>query len=109
MMRQQAFAAGVNLFDNAEAYSKGEAEKIMGSAISQGIKDGVWTRSDIVVTTKLFFGTGGTSHNSRGCSRKHIVEGLQASLERMKLAHVDVVFFVTDRMTSPRSKKLCVP
>ena len=64
----------------------------MGAAIAEGVKDGVWTRSDLVVTTKLFFGTGKPGHNTKGCSRKHIVEGLQASLARMRLDYVDVVF-----------------
>ena len=64
----------------------------MGAAIAEGIKDGIWGRSDIVITTKLFFGTGKPGLNTKGCSRKHIVEGLIASLERMRLTHVDVVF-----------------
>lgn len=89
---KHAFAAGVNLFDNAETYANGESEKIMGNAIAEGVKDGVWTRSDVIVTTKLFFGTGKPGHNTKGCSRKHIVEGLQASLTRMQLSHVDIVF-----------------
>ena len=64
-LMELAFKAGVNLFDNAEAYAKGEAERIMGEALRMGIEKGVWTRSQLVVTTKLFFGTGEGGHNSK--------------------------------------------
>jgi len=47
-------------------------------------------RSEIVVTTKLFIG--GEGVNQRGLSRKHIIEGMQKSLSRLKMAYVDVVF-----------------
>lgn len=64
----------------------------MGAAIKLGEERGTWTRSDLVVTTKLFFGTGGESHNAKGLSRKHIVEGLAASLGRLQLSYVDVLY-----------------
>ncbi|EFJ48457.1 hypothetical protein VOLCADRAFT_90695 [Volvox carteri f. nagariensis] len=64
--------AGVNFFDNAEVYADGEAEKIMGQAFKDlGIK-----RSDLVISTKLFWG--GPGPNDRGLSRKHIIEGTKA-------------------------------
>jgi len=63
----------------------------MGEAVKLGEKDGVWQRSDLVITTKLFFGTR-TGLNNRGLSRKHIIEGCQASLKRMRLDYVDVLF-----------------
>ena len=86
-----AYAGGVNLFDNAEAYASGGAETLMGEAIARGEAEGVWRRSDLVVTTKLFFGTA-LGANSRGLSRKHIVEGLAASLARLRLPYVDIVY-----------------
>jgi aryl-alcohol dehydrogenase-like predicted oxidoreductase len=50
--------AGINLFDNAEAYGTpfGEAERIMGIAIKElQEEDPVkWRRSDIIITTKVF-------------------------------------------------------
>lgn len=67
-----AFKAGVNLFDNAEAYAKGEAEKIMGEAICIGIDRGVWRREQLVVTTKIFFGTGAAGYNTK-VRRAHTV------------------------------------
>lgn len=90
-LMKQAYAAGVNLFDNAEGYAKGESERIMGEAIRKGIDEGVWTREQLVVTTKIFFGTQ-DGHNCKGLSRKHIIEGARASLRRMGLEYVDVIY-----------------
>ncbi|GAA5933040.1 uncharacterized protein JCM15063_002278 [Sporobolomyces koalae] len=79
---------GVNFFDQAEVYSNGESEREMGRAFKELDVD----RTDIVVSTKIFFGTGKKSPNQRGSSRKHIIEGLKASLERLQLDYVDVMF-----------------
>ncbi|POM65647.1 Voltage-gated potassium channel subunit [Phytophthora palmivora] len=94
-MMKLAFEHGVNLFDNAETYGDGLAEKNMGFAVKKGVDDGVWSREDLVITTKLFFGAKRFDHagpNDRGLSRKHIVEGTKASLRRLELDYVDVVF-----------------
>ncbi|KAL7214660.1 hypothetical protein ACSBR1_026947 [Camellia fascicularis] len=66
---------GVNFFDNAEVYANGRAEEIMGQAICELS----WKRSDIVVSTKIFWG--GSGPNDKGLSRKHIIEGTKASLK----------------------------
>eukprot|EP01001_Neometanema_parovale_P006305 NODE_2675_length_1364_cov_158.626108_g2541_i0.p1 GENE.NODE_2675_length_1364_cov_158.626108_g2541_i0~~NODE_2675_length_1364_cov_158.626108_g2541_i0.p1 ORF type:complete len:415 (+),score=70.73 NODE_2675_length_1364_cov_158.626108_g2541_i0:59-1246(+) len=95
-----AFQAGINLFDNAEGYSKGGAETMMGEAVKKGIEEEVWNRTDLVLTTKLFFGgpdsvpmpDGVKRPNAVGLSRKHVIEGLQASLSRMGLTYVDIVY-----------------
>ena len=85
---------GVNLFDNAEVYGTpyGEAERIMGLAIEQLAKEDPdrWRRSDILITTKIFWG--GEGVNEKGLSRKHIMEGLDAALKRLRVDHVDLVF-----------------
>lgn len=81
-----AYEAGVNFFDNAEAYSSGESEIIMGKVI----KKAGWKRSDLVLSTKIFWG--GDGPNDRGLSRKHLIEGVDASLERMQLDYVDLIF-----------------
>ncbi|KAG6591043.1 voltage-gated potassium channel subunit beta [Phytophthora cinnamomi] len=94
-MMKIAFKAGVNFYDNAEVYGNGKAEKVMGTAIQRGIADGVWCREDLVVTTKLYMGSKGWAEsgpNAQGISRKHIVEGAKASLQRMQLDYVDVIF-----------------
>jgi voltage-dependent potassium channel beta subunit len=78
--------AGVNFFDNAEVYADGKAEEIMGSAI----KELGWKRSDLVISTKLFWG--GSGPNDKGLSRKHIVEGIKASLKRLQMDYVDLLY-----------------
>ncbi len=81
-----ALDSGVNFFDNAEAYEAGKSEIVMGKAIK---KLGL-TRKDYVISTKIFWG--GSGPNDTGLSRKHIVEGTRAALERMDLEYVDLVF-----------------
>uniref|UniRef100_H3GBA6 NADP-dependent oxidoreductase domain-containing protein n=1 Tax=Phytophthora ramorum TaxID=164328 RepID=H3GBA6_PHYRM len=94
-MMKTAFKHGVNFFDNAEIYGNGQAEEIMGGAIKKGLEEGVWSREDLVVTTKFFVGYKGFTEsgpNDQGLSRKHIVEGARASLRRLQLEYVDVIF-----------------
>uniref|UniRef100_A0A7S3LB24 NADP-dependent oxidoreductase domain-containing protein n=1 Tax=Amphora coffeiformis TaxID=265554 RepID=A0A7S3LB24_9STRA len=85
---------GINLFDNAEAYGNpnGEAERIFGEAYAQLRTENpdLWRRSDVIITTKLFWG--GSGQNEKGLSRKHIVEGMDASLKRLQLDYVDLVY-----------------
>nr|XP_012647013.1 voltage-gated potassium channel subunit beta-2 isoform X2 [Microcebus murinus] len=81
-----AYDNGINLFDTAEVYAAGKAEVVLGNVIK---KKG-WRRSSLVITTKIFWG--GKAETERGLSRKHIIEGLKASLERLQLEYVDVVF-----------------
>ena len=81
-----AFDAGVNFFDNAEAYASGEAEVVMGNVIRRA----GWKRSDLVISTKVFWG--GQGVNDRGLSRKHTIEGTDAALKRLQLDYVDLLF-----------------
>ncbi len=91
-----AFDAGVNFFDNAEAYAGGMAETIMGQVINKA----GWRRSDLVISTKIFWG--GTPQgpgkpfkhgpNDLGLSRKHILEGTDAALKRLDMDYVDLLF-----------------
>ncbi|KAI8055644.1 voltage-dependent potassium channel, beta subunit [Syncephalis plumigaleata] len=83
---KRAYELGVNFFDTAEVYADGQSEIVMGNVI----KRCGWKRSDIVISTKLFWG--GKGPNDRGLSRKHIIEGLDASLKRLQLDYVDIVF-----------------
>jgi voltage-dependent potassium channel beta subunit len=81
-----AFDAGVNFFDNAEVYAGGKAEILMGKVL----KRARWRRNDLVISTKIFWGGKGVNRN--GLSRKHILEGLRDSLDRMQLEYVDLIF-----------------
>ena len=81
-----AYDAGVNFFDNAEVYAQGKAEIIMGDII----KKAGWKRSDLIISTKIFWG--GNGPNDKGLSYKHIIEGTNASLKRMQMNYVDLIF-----------------
>ncbi|KAJ3037978.1 hypothetical protein HDV00_001181 [Rhizophlyctis rosea] len=81
-----AYDAGINFFDNAEGYAAGESEKVFGEAI----KHFGWKRSDLVISTKIYWG--GPGVNDRGLSRKHIIEGTNASLQRLQMDYVDLIF-----------------
>ncbi|CRK44676.1 hypothetical protein BN1723_016367, partial [Verticillium longisporum] len=82
-----AYDCGVNFFDTAEGYAEGESEKVMGEAI----KKYGWKRNDLVISTKIYWGGafGDNVVNNKGLSRKHIIEGLDASLARLDLPYVD--------------------
>jgi voltage-dependent potassium channel beta subunit len=81
-----AFDAGVNFFDNAEAYAGGQAEIVMGNVIKQlG-----WRRESLIVSTKIFWG--GEGPNDVGLSHKHIIEGVNNALKRLQLEYVDLLF-----------------
>ncbi|XP_009459262.1 PREDICTED: voltage-gated potassium channel subunit beta-2 [Nipponia nippon] len=69
-----AYDNGINLFDTAEVYAAGKAEVVLGNIIK---KKG-WRRSSLVITTKIFWG--GKAETERGLSRKHIIEGRDASV-----------------------------
>uniref|UniRef100_F7B6K9 Voltage-gated potassium channel subunit beta-1 n=10 Tax=Catarrhini TaxID=9526 RepID=F7B6K9_MACMU len=81
-----AYESGVNLFDTAEVYAAGKAEVILGSIIK---KKG-WRKHTLIQSYLLLFL--GRAETERGLSRKHIIEGLKGSLQRLQLEYVDVVF-----------------
>jgi len=84
---QAAWDHGINFFDTAEVYANGRCEVEMGTAL----KELDWPRDEYVLSTKVFFGTGRKEPNTRGLSRKHVVEGLKSSLERLQQPYVDIV------------------
>jgi voltage-dependent potassium channel beta subunit len=81
-----AYDAGVNFFDNAEAYAGGQAEIVMGNVL----KKVGWTREDYVISTKIFWG--GKGVNRSGLSHKHLIEGMNNALRRFQQEYVDLVF-----------------
>ncbi|KAL8177118.1 UNVERIFIED_CONTAM: Voltage-gated potassium channel subunit beta-3, partial [Gekko kuhli] len=96
-----AYENGVNLFDTAEVYASGKAEKTLGNIL----KSKGWRRSSYVVTTKIYWG--GQAETERGLSRKHIIEGLKGSLQRLQLEYVDIVF--ANRMDANSPMEECDP
>ncbi|VDI74605.1 Hypothetical predicted protein [Mytilus galloprovincialis] len=81
-----AYESGINFFDTAEVYAAGKAEILLGKIL----KKKTWRRSSYIISTKLYWG--GKAETEKGLSRKHIIEGLKCSLERLQLDYVDIVF-----------------
>lgn len=81
-----AYDAGVNFFDNAEAYAEGKSEEVMGKILK---KTG-WARDTFVVSSKVFWG--GTLPNQKGLSRKHVMEACHAALKRLQVDYLDLYF-----------------
>ncbi len=87
-MLKLAYEAGVNFFDNAEVYSAGESEKIMGAALRKLN----WRRGSYLVSTKLFWGIHEGPNEKNTLNRKYLLEAMDGSLERLGLDHVDLVY-----------------
>lgn len=83
-----AYEAGVNFFDNAEAYAGGNAETVMGNVIK---KIG-WRRSSLVISTKFFWGLYSGPNERNTLSRKRLMEGIDGSLKRLQMEYVDLIF-----------------
>ena len=83
-----AFDAGVNFFDNAEVYAKGNAESIMGEAL----KRLGWRRSSYIVSTKFFWGLNDGPNEKNTLNRKYLRQAIDGSLARLQLDYVDIVF-----------------
>jgi aryl-alcohol dehydrogenase-like predicted oxidoreductase len=92
-----AYDNGCNFFDNAEVYTGGKAETVMGKILQRMFEQDGIQRSDLVISTKLFWGSAYyheqvNKANLKGLSRKRIIEGIRGSLKRLQLDYVDIVF-----------------
>lgn len=83
-----AYDNGVNFFDNAEIYARGQSEIVMGRIL----KKMNWDRSTWMVSSKVFFGTGGKLPNQTGLNRKHVMEACDAALRRLQVDYLDLFF-----------------
>jgi len=85
-----AYDSGVNFFDNAEVYARGESERLMGRVLRK--KN--WDRTSYTVSSKVFFGHRGPENkpNQTGLSRKHIVEACHEALQRLQVDYLDIFF-----------------
>lgn len=83
-----AFDQGVNFFDNAEVYSNGQSEVIMGDAFK---KIGL-TRNDYVLTTKFYWGIEKRVNFKNTLNRKYLMQAIEHSLKRLQTDFVDVVY-----------------
>ncbi len=86
-LMKAAYDAGVNFFDNAEAYAAGEAERIMGRVFRKFD----WPRDTFCVSSKVFFGCVERPRpNQRGLSRKHVIEACHQALQRLQVDYLDI-------------------
>ena len=83
-----AHDAGVNFFDNAEVYARGQSETLMGEALR---KLG-WRRSSYIVSTKFFWGLNDGPNEKNTLNRKYLMQAIDASLTRFGLDYLDLVF-----------------
>ena len=83
-----AYDAGVNFFDNAEVYAKGQSESIMGGVF----KKLGWRRSSYIVSTKFYWGLNDGPNEKNTLNRKYLMQAIDASLARLGLDYVDLVF-----------------
>jgi voltage-dependent potassium channel beta subunit len=85
-----AYDNGINFFDNAEIYSRGESEKMMGRVL----KAKNWDRTSYTVSSKAFFGWRGEANkpNQTGLSRKHLTEACHEALGRLQVDYLDLFY-----------------
>lgn len=86
-MLARAYDAGINFFDNAEVYAKGESERLMG----ESLKRLGWRRSSYLIATKLFWGLHEGPNEKNTLNRKYLLEGINGCLQRLQLDHVDLL------------------
>ena len=76
--------AGINFYDTADQYSKGKSEEILGRLIKGH-------REDVVIATKCFNPTG-EDRNAKGLSRRHVTRAVEASLKRLQVDRVEILY-----------------
>ncbi len=80
-----AFEAGINFFDIADVYARGEAERMMGAVLAD------LPRHELVISSKLFWPMS-DAPNDHGLSRKHVMESVEKSLRRIGTDYLDLYF-----------------
>ena len=83
-----AYDAGVNFFDNAQVYAAGKSEELMGEALRKL----AWPRMKYVISTKFFWGITDGPNERNTLNRKYLLDGIDASLKRLQLDFVDLVY-----------------
>jgi aryl-alcohol dehydrogenase-like predicted oxidoreductase len=81
---RQALDEGITTFDTADVYANTKAESVLGKALKGERREG------LEILTKVYWPTGPGAHNDHGLSRKHILESINGSLQRLGTDYVDV-------------------
>ncbi|ABX41429.1 aldo/keto reductase [Lachnoclostridium phytofermentans] len=79
-----ALSQGVNFIDTADAYNKGESERIVGKALKG-------CREDIILASKVCFKTG-DDINARGLNRRHIIKQIEESIKSLQTDYLDIYY-----------------
>jgi len=82
---EKAYESGINLFDIADIYARGESERMMGAVLKQ------FPRHTLVISSKVYWPMS-DDPNDRGLSRKHIMESIDKSLQRIGTDYLDIYF-----------------
>ena len=81
---RQALDEGITTFDTADVYANTAAETVLGKVLKDERREG------LEIFTKVYFPTGPGKNNDHGLSRKHIMESINGSLDRLQTDHVDL-------------------
>jgi len=91
-----AYENGINYFDTGDAFCSGQAEIMLGNIL----KKKNWRRCSYIVSTKIFWKSGPSTHLGGGLSRKFIIEAVEASLSRLRLKYIDILIIRLERVHS---------
>jgi 1-deoxyxylulose-5-phosphate synthase len=97
---QKAVDAGLNFFDTANVYNKGESERITGKFLKENK-----LREQVVLATKVF-GRVGDRPNEGGGTRYHIIKACEDSLQRLQTDHIDLYQLHRPPLTHPQEETL---
>ena len=97
-----AYDAGVNFFDNAEAYAGGEAEVLMGEALRRA----GWRRASYSVSTKFYWGLNDGPNEKNTLNRKYLMQAIDGSLKRLGMDYVTSSCAIAPTPTRP-SRRRC--
>ncbi len=100
---RRAAEVGINFLDTADFYSRGVSEEITGEAVREYFR-----RDEVVVATKIALAMG-EGPNMSGLSRKHVLEAVDASLVRLKLDHIDLLYVHRLDPNTPHEEMLEAP
>jgi aryl-alcohol dehydrogenase-like predicted oxidoreductase len=95
-----AVDAGINLFDCADIYAKGESERILGEAFKRNGR-----RGDVLITSKVF-NRMGPGPNDLGNSKHHILDACEQSLKRLQTDYIDIYFLHRSDFNVPQEESL---
>lgn len=97
---QKAVDSGINFFDSANVYNKGESERITGKFLKE-----INLREQVVLATKVY-GRVGDLPNEGGASRYHIIKACEDSLKRLQTDHIDLYQLHRPPLTHPQDETL---